>query len=239
MHEPDMAVVPAGRYTLGVPVCEEAVLHKWHGPRIMQTERFMIAKTAVTVREFKQYAQARYGAVPEAFAHLPTHDDGLPAGGLSWLDAVGYVRWLRAQTGKPYRLPRSDEWEVAARGGLDGAMFPWGDDAPFGRCDAFSADRGIPLPVKSHAPNGYGLYDMAGSVWTWCSDLWVHHSPDEPAVNTPTGLDPDMNAVLRGGSFMTAEPAYLMCAYVHEDPPDLRHPCLGMRLACDATKALQ
>ena len=83
--------------------------------------------------------------------------------------------------------------------------------------------------MDSYAPNGYGLYNMAGNAWAWCRELWAEVSEDPP-LNTPTGQDARINRVLRGGSFMS-NVEMLHCAYLHEDPPDLQHVCLGMRLA--------
>lgn len=234
MFEPHMMIIPKGDYILGVPSPATNVLHRWTGPRKVSIESFMMAETSVTVKEFKCYLMAQYDEIPVHFQHVLTQADDVPAGGISWLDAISYVKWLRVQTNKPYRLPGSDEWEAAARGGLVGKRYPWGDAPPDGRCDSAVRQGGNdPMPVKSFEPNGYHLYDMSGNIWNWCSDLWIQHSLDEEPVNTPTGMNAQLNVILRGGSYMTTNGEWLMCAYVHEDPPDLRHVCLGMRVACD------
>lgn len=233
MTEIAMISIPGGTYTLGVPECPPDMMHRWANPRRVETKAFLMAESSVTTGMFKAYLRDAFNEIPPHFSRLADQPDNLPAGGLSWLDAMQYIRWLRAATGTPYRLPTNDEWEAAARGGLERNKFSWGDEEPEGRCDYGIRQASLPLPVKSFPPNGYGLYDMTGSMWTWCSELWVNYTLADPPVNSPTGLSPDLNMIVRGGSFMTGSADYLMCAYVHEDPPDLRHEAIGLRLACD------
>ena len=102
-------------------------------------------------------------------------------------DADAYATWAGKE------LPTEAEWEFAARGGLAGAVFTWGDEAaPGGRVMANTWQgefpwrnlkprrRQGPSPVRSFPPNGYGLYDMTGNVWEWTSDYFVIH-PAQPA----------------------------------------------------------
>ena len=148
--------------------------------------------------------------------------DDHPVVHVSWHDAAAYAKWA----GK--RLPTEAEWEFAARGGLKGKRYPWGDEKPtddeprcniwkgtFPHLDLKPEGRRRTLPVKSFAPNDYGLYDMAGNAWEWCAD-W--YRPDEYArrklaggvADDPTGprasLDPEHGSaprrVTRGGSFL-------------------------------------
>lgn len=147
--------------------------------------------------------------------------DDFPVVHVSWDDAVAYARWASK------RLPTEAEWEFACRGGLEGKAYAWGDEfQPAGKYqantwqghfpDINSDEDGFPRlsPVKSFPPNSYGVHDMIGNVWEWCSD-W--YRPDtyrldasSSRVVNPTGpeksYDPDEpyqpKRVTRGGSFL-------------------------------------
>jgi formylglycine-generating enzyme required for sulfatase activity len=145
---------------------------------------------------------------------------------VAYADAEAYAAWA----GK--RLPTEAEWEFAARGGLAHKAYAWGDERleenGRWRCNAFQgrfpdADtaldgfRGI-APVRQYAPNGFGLYDVSGNVWEWCSD-WYRpdtyrlRSVGGVVVRNPRGpsdsLDPDEpgvpKRVHRGGSFLCSD----------------------------------
>jgi formylglycine-generating enzyme required for sulfatase activity len=154
--------------------------------------------------------------------------DDHPVVHVSYADALAYAIWA----GKD--LPTEAEWEFAARGGLDGAEFAWGDTlAPDGRLMANTWQGTFPTqnlrtdgyertsPVKTFPPNGYGLFDMIGNVWEWTSDWWSdRHEADAPKAccvpqNPRGGLEaasydprqPNIRIprrVLKGGSHLCA-----------------------------------
>jgi formylglycine-generating enzyme len=144
---------------------------------------------------------------------------------ISYEDAASYAKWA----GK--RLPTEAEWEFAARGGKTGMPFAWGDELrPGGKWMTNIYQGKFPVkdsgedgfagaaPVKSFPPNGFGLYDMAGNVWEWCSD---YYRPDSYAQIAKSGLvprnpqgpsdsyDPSEpgvpKRVQRGGSFLCSD----------------------------------
>jgi formylglycine-generating enzyme required for sulfatase activity len=232
--EPDIVTIPKGPVTLGVPDCPpDTKPHKW-STRQADLAGFGIGRYAVTVKEYLAFADETGYAIAEDLRTDPRFQDPqAPAAYVSWIDAVRYVQWLGRETGKPYRLARDAEYEKAARGGLRAKRFPWGDQDPDGRADIDNAN-GTPKPVGSFAPNGYGLFDMVGSVWCWCEECYDQVAEQDHAqlfYDDTLIKDPRLNPICRGGSFKTNNKTWLHCAYRHEDPVDGRFDCIGLRVA--------
>jgi formylglycine-generating enzyme required for sulfatase activity len=130
-----------------------------------------------------------------------TRYDDHPVVMVSWYGASAFCEW------RGVRLPTEAEWEKAARGGLEGKLYPWGDDLPINAIgmenSAQFGDRGdTTVPVGSFSPNGYGLYDMAGNVIEWVADWYmVNYYSDSPSEN-PKGPTISDAHVIRGGSWV-------------------------------------
>ena len=133
---PEMVTIPAGSVVLGVPSCprDYSLKHHWQGPRETMIPALQIGKLPVTRAEYKAFLDATGHELPADWDDPVLGDPRMPACGVSWEDAVAYCTWLSSASGMLFRLPSADEWEKAARGGLVGKRYPWGDDDPEGRC---------------------------------------------------------------------------------------------------------
>ena len=126
-----------------------------------------------------------------------------PMVSVSWQDAEALCNRI-SNAEVLYRLPTEAEWEKAARGGLVGCQYPWGNDSPLERCDFNRFDELSILPMRQFPPNGYGLYAMSGGVWEWTSDFYDASYYAESPVRNPIAQSGD-ERVLRGGSWSDCE----------------------------------
>lgn len=189
---------------------------------------------------------------------------------VSWYGAAAYCNWRSQQEGKQqcynlstwdcnfsnngYHLPTEAQWEYAARGGLSGNRFPWGDvdtishsqanyhnvsgdysydlGPPWGYDPTWSADGIMPYtsPVGSFAANGYVLYDMAGNVFQWCNDWYSSTYYSSSPQTNPTGPTSGSYPVLRGGCWVTFAD-YCRVAYRGYSFPDYRYFIIGFRVS--------
>lgn len=166
---PEMVIVPAGQFKMGDVVGRglgrEKPVHQ-----VTIDKPFAIGRYEVTFDE--------YDAFCASTGHPRPDDEGWGRGGrpvvnVSWRDAVKYVEWLSAQTGKQYSLPSEAKWEYAARAGTTGDYW-WDNNIGFNNANCrdcgSSGDNSRSARVGSYKPNRFKLYDTVGNVWEWCAD---------------------------------------------------------------------
>jgi formylglycine-generating enzyme required for sulfatase activity len=178
---------------------------------------------------------------------FPQGDDH-PVVNITWADAVEFCRWLSRKEGATYRLPTEAEWEYACRAGTN-TRYHFGDDPAklpeyANTYDASSArafpewadwavkgDDGFPFtaPVGSFKPNAFGLYDMHGNVWEWCSDFYGEDYYKQSPVDDPKGPPSGRRHSRRGGGWHVW-PLYCRSCYRNYNTPQSRYLNLGLRV---------
>lgn len=209
-----MVLIPAGHFMMGSDEGQEdeRPVHS------VYLHSYYIDEAEVTCSRYRHFL-TETGYPPHPLWN-PEHDRPEdPVVGVSWNDAAAFARWA----GK--RLPTEAEWEKAARGGLAGKKYPWGDEIDTAKANYDSF--GI-MPVKSFEPNGFGLYDLAGNVAEWCedwySDIYYSMSPGD----NPRGPQLGEKKVVRGGAWYNNQEA-LLIANRYKNAPDLGNFNTGFR----------
>ena len=201
-----MALIPAGSFEMGDSKDEpEAWMEGSHPVHTVELDAFYMDVHEVTVGQFRKFVEESgyvYNLWDDVAVFSPTGKH--PMIWVTWDDATAYAEWA----GK--RLPTEAEWEYAARGGLSGKRYPWGDGVGVNgdRARDYANYKGTGgkdkweycAPVGSLKPNGYGLYDMAGNVFELCSDWYDEDYYSNSPLRNPQGPSTGESHVLRGGS---------------------------------------
>ncbi len=197
----DMVAIPGGSFMMGSPNTEAGRSNHEEPPRTVNISPFFIGKYEVTQEQY----QAVMGNNRSYFKGAK-----IPVEQVSWKEAVEFCRKLSQKTGKTYRLPSEAEWEYACRAGTT-IPFYFGDTIT---PDLVNYDGNNPYDgalkgvyrkqtkdVGSFPPNAFGLYDMHGQVWEWCSDRYHDNYNGAPTDGSSWETGLDNRRVLRGGSW--------------------------------------
>jgi len=209
-----MVFIPAGEFKMGREKLKIETTRPSGGPiHTVYTDAFWIDRHEVTNAQYEQCV-ADGDCYPPKGTIMKNVDnyygevgyDYFPVRNVSWYDARNYCEWAGR------RLPREAEWEKAARGGLEGKEYPWGDEDPV--CSPLSEfganfdgdDCAVtgPLKVMSFRSNPYGLYDMAGNVWEWVADRYASDYYSHSPYENPPGPSSGDYRVLRGGAWFNS-----------------------------------
>jgi sulfatase modifying factor 1 len=197
---------------------------------------FYIARTLVTNSQYRSFVletgyAAPYMDDPRAeWANWDRDSKNFPAGRethpvvlTSWIDASAYCEWAGT------RLATEAEWEKAARGRLDGKLFPWGDEEISHELANYDNQDGT-TPVGVYPPNGYGLYDMVGNAWEWVADYYDPKYYSRSPMRDPRGPEQGSSRVLRGGSWLLFA-RYCRVSYRFRNSPNFHASLIGFRVA--------
>ncbi len=249
---PDMVKIPAGPFLMGSSDADTLAYDDEKPQHRLELPTYWIGKTPVTNAQFRPFVagdgyrnrdywtdagwrwREEEGIVQPGYWDDPKwNGDNHPVVGISWYEAVAYVRWLSSQTGCDFRLPTEAEWEKAARG-PDGLIWPWGNTWKEGRCNSEEAGIGKTTPVGSY-PKGaspYGALDMAGNVWEWTATRWRKDYPyvvgDEWTAEYLAG---ESGRLIRGGNWWTAQKFVRGANRDFDLNPRYRYYFFGLRLA--------
>jgi formylglycine-generating enzyme required for sulfatase activity len=228
----EFVLIPAGQFMMGSPPLEPGHDLDERLHRATFTRPFYLQTTEVTQEQWQKVM----GYNPSQFKSC---GDDCPVEMVSWNEVHEFIRKLNQMEGSHvYRLPTEAEWEYACRAGTETPFYTGTcistDQANYNGkrvmpgCPA-GENRDKTVPVRSFAPNPWGLYEMHGNVWEWCQDWYQKKYPKE-GVTDPMGPSSGVMKVLRGGSWYSR--VYLIrSAFRRKDMPDYRSHAIGFRLA--------
>lgn len=195
---PELASIPAGSFIMG----NDAGRFDERPAHLVSVEAFRAAIRPVSNAEYRAFFEAAGYEAPPFIGDERFSDPRQPVVAVSWHDATAYCRWLSIQTGVRFRLPTEAEREYAARGGLSGVDWPWGNDDP-GTCfeNAYIAVLDWPHVPSTACANGFGLLCMADNVHEWCSDWYDAAYYEHAAPDSPRGPETGSRRSSRGGSW--------------------------------------
>src|SRR2546422_10588397 len=154
----DIVVIPSGSFFMGCE-CGQANERPCHR---VWVDGFGLGRFPVTNREYKTFVEENKALAPPFVSDPIFANAEQPVVGVSWDDAIAYCRWLSDRIGEEFRLPTEAEWERAARGGREGALYPWGDEPPWERPYlGYHSKTGGAARGGANPPHEFGLYDKS------------------------------------------------------------------------------
>jgi formylglycine-generating enzyme len=228
LAEPKLVFIPAGWFWMGSDAGQdnERPVHR------VWVDEFYLGAYQVSNALYARFLDATGNPAPPFWGDPNFNHPEQPVVGVSWFEAKKYCEWLGGISGGKYRLPSEAEWERAARGGVDGKVFPWGDDPPESLPNYSERWKTGPEPVGCSAPNGYELYDICQNVHEWCSDWYQGNYYATSVERNPRGPEHGERRASRGGSWRH-HIKVTRCAARSSIPPAFQYADYGFRVACD------
>jgi formylglycine-generating enzyme required for sulfatase activity/tRNA A-37 threonylcarbamoyl transferase component Bud32 len=218
-------LIPAGKFLMGSPRNEKGRFKNELQHEVILTKPYYLGVYPVSQGEYERVM----GCNPSYFK-----GDRHPVEKVSWEDAMAYIERLNSlaeemSLGRRYRLPTESEWEHACRAGSRTAYCYGDEDSRLGDYAWYASNsESRTHPVGETESNAWGLQDMHGNVWEWCSD-WYGDYPNAEVTDS-TGPTSGSNRVFRGGCWFSGT-SYCRSAFRGWDAPSCRYNDLGFRLA--------
>jgi sulfatase modifying factor 1 len=227
-EEPRCAPIPGGEYLMGCDAGrdEEKPVHR------VYVDTFEMAVYTVRNRDFALFLATTGHPAPPNWHDPDLDHPEQPVVAVSWFEAVKYCQWLSSASGRDYRLPTEAEWERAARGGREGALYPWGDEPPQQRQEYLRRWGGEvrgPLPVGWGEPNAFGIYDLCENVHEWCADWFQADYYTVSPQRNPPGPPAGERRASRGGAWRH-HVKVSRCAARSSIPPHFQYADYGFRV---------
>ena len=230
---PVLVWIPEGSFRMGSESgqdCERPVHRVW-------VDSFCIAACQVTNADYAGFLSATSAPPPPFWSDPHFNHPEQPVVALSWFDAIAYCAWLTQQTGRDFRLPTEAEWERAARGGVEGSLYPWGDAPPQSLTHYDQRWKHGPEPVRQSAPNAFGLFNMCDNVHEWCSDWYDPNYYSSSPESNPRGPEHGTRRASRGGSWRH-HIKVSRCSARSSIPPEFQYADYGFRVAASVVESL-
>jgi serine/threonine-protein kinase len=235
----DWVLIPEGAFIMGSdPNDAMAFSIEFPQHRVILKD-YNIARIPITNAQYKIYTQQAGVHCPSHWKRdqIPLNKEYHPVTNISWYEAQSFCKFYNV------RLPSEAEWEKAARG-IDGRLYPWGNDSPDKRLCNFDQNVGGTTPVNEYLKgvSPYGVIDMVGNVWEWTSTNWGRKSDVSEFAYPYNELDgrEDINAddtvyrILRGGAYDRYK-EYIRATYRRFLLPNSKKNILGFRVVQDIT----
>ncbi len=225
---PEIVKIAGGEYLMGQDDGrdEERPVHE------VRVDAFGLARFQVTNEQYDLFCGSSGHGSTKFRDNKELNQALQPVTGTSWFDAVAYCEWLSERTGKRFRLPTEAEWEWAARGGLLGQLYPWGNEPFTERENYHTRWKTGPEPVGTSLPNGFGLYDMCENVHEWCTEWYDPKYYESSPRDNPPGAATGTRRASRGGAWRH-QIKISRCAARSSIPPELQYADYGFRVACE------
>ncbi len=224
--EPAIVRIPEGWFRMGCADGrdDERPVHR------VWVDAFELAACQTINAEYELFLAATRRPEPPHWRDALFRHPQQPVVAVSWFDAVAYCEWLSRLTRRNYRLPTEAEWEHAARGGSEDALYPWGDAPPEQVPDYSQRWRSGPERVALYAPSAFGLYNLGDNVHEWCADWYdAGYYTCSPERN-PSGPADGSRRASRGGSWRHHIKVTRIAAR-SSIPPEFKYADYGFRIA--------